>query len=1218
MAPYLEKNNASLAYIVGDETREPLPHPWACLTEHARSNPNHPAIQSPNQTRDSTVVDEAQAEKEGIWTYAELYAKAETAAARLFHFGIRKGNTIVAFLDNRAEWALFFWVAVRLDAVLVPLNPRLINSKAEVNHALQVTKPAVLVVLHENDAEALEQVAPESVAGSVIRITGAQYTHRSPNEWKPMNSLLIPIPAFANQKDLVEHIAIEEEPMPPPSNALNQDMCVIFTSGTTSLPKASISSYQNLVASAVAVKRLQHVVPDCGLLQHIPVFHSWSICNSLAFWLSGATVVYPSGMFDPRATLTAIESAGCTHMLAVPSMIQAMVAHTSLSTTNLESLKSIDLAGTMIFPEVIEKCIDKLKAPHVAATYGTTEGSVVAAFDTHRIHYDRYSIPSIIPCGTATPGARLRVCKPESRIVLKRGEAGELHMGGLQVTRRYLDRESNNFYEEDGISWFVTGDQAKIDGGMVYILGRYKDLIIRGGENLSPATIEKCLDCIPGISESQVVGIPDEVAGEVPVAIVRKSPELDLSEFQIKQTVAQELGKVFLPQSILDLQGDLAVDDYPRTVSGKIKKRDLKATVEAFLASKNSGQLNDGSQKSTVETLIQFWAYVSGRKSEEIMPDECPDTFADSITMMQFCNLVKREMHKTISVEDLVRHVDILKQADIVDGRPMEKELSKPAESLGPPTAEDMIHVHGDECAATATRRDIEMALSPFELSWGDVEAVFPTDERTAIMTRRFHLRSSNRRHAYFFPGTSVDTLAWAIQTCLAIHPMFRSMIVHHGQDLPLYVLFRPNERWFNAAISKSYEVENAQDLSTFHLDDDDIDYAIFPGPLFKAIVVHIRNENSAGLIYIGHHSVFDALSISIWHEDLDIAIRTGRPPRGHANFKSFAEKKYFYRDSPNANAACDFHVSRLKSWTKHRSALWPPQRAPQFFRGCYSQWTHINGTLGKPQERQILESDPKGIFGINGSVHLPPLPILKSKYNVTAPIIFKAALALLNVHRTGSSQAFFGQLEAARAWPTAEGDPDPSLPNPMDIAGPTWEVVINRIHVLPSQPLLSFLYDLQLEQRKLSQFASVPFKKMEALLAATDPVENEHELYDTIYRRQCFNWLPPSRPQYTHIKEIQMISRMEVGLQWNFVHVDEANVKVNVVYDDCQMHSEEVREAVEELLEGARWIAEEAVSGDGEARLVGECPLLNKKGCEHLKGMKTGGLLTEVLQSED
>ncbi|KAI4168688.1 MAG: hypothetical protein LQ343_006191 [Gyalolechia ehrenbergii] len=999
MSAHVRREESSPAYLFGGEMPEPFPHLWTCLVKHAQGSPDRLAIRSLHQSCGPLKTDENQGTNGANWTYAELHAKVEIAAARLFLLGIGKGDTLAAFLNNRVEWALFFWVAVRLDAVFVPLNPRMISSAAEINHALQVTKPAVLLALGEEDAKGLERTAPEQVATVLIRIILSEQQFTLTNMWRSVNSLMVPV--LCEVEDVVEKAVVRESDVhaPPPKNALEQEMCVIFTSGITSLPKASISSYQNFLASALAFKNFRQLDPDCVFLQHMPVFHAWSICDTLAFWLTGATVVYPSPAFNAKEALAAIESAGCTHMVAVPSMIQAMIVHPSLARINLDSLRSIDLSGAMIFNEMVKLCMDKLKTTHVAATYGMTEGIVLCAFDTDKIPYNRYNIPVVIPCGTATPGARLRVCKPDSRTVLKRGATGELHMGGLQVTRGYLDRQSSDFYEEDGIDWLVTRDQARIDeNGLVYILRQYKNLIIRGGENLSPAVIEQCLNSVSGLNDAQAVGIPDDSAGEVPVAVVRKTAELDASDLQIRQRVSAELDSMHSPQYVFDLKDDLGLDDFPKTVSGKIKKDDLKAVIQRHLSLNRNEQQPTDSTVSTVEALIRYWARVSGRKAEEISPDECAGNFVDSITVMQFCNIVSKNMHKTIAVEDLVGDVDILNQAQIIDALPVTIVSQKAPPRQGPPSGKDIPHVHGDDIAVKAIHSRMVPLLEQYNLDWWeDVEDIFPTDEKVAIMTRPFRLRAWNHRHAYFAPDTSIATMKWAVEVCLKVHPIFRSMIIDYGTSLPLYVVFRPKNHWFNIAVFEGHEVDSAEELSTLHIDNDRIDYASVPGPLLKVIIVRIRNSDSAGLIYFGHHSAFDAISMSIWHEDLDNALRTRREPK-------------------------------------------PMQSSRTLLTGNISiatVWTYLDGTPGKPHERCILDFTPTGVIGVNGSIHLPQLPTLKAKHNITAQIIFKTALALFNVHRTGSSQAFFGQPEAARVWPTGQGDPDPSLPNTMDIAGP-------------------------------------------------------------------------------------------------------------------------------------------------------------------------------------
>ncbi|KAL8643052.1 MAG: hypothetical protein Q9226_008438, partial [Calogaya cf. arnoldii] len=570
MAPHAIEGTHGLAEVVGDDPPRPFPHLWNCLSDHAVTHRNRPAVRSLNQTTDygNNAHGEAGADV-GMWTYSELQSKAEILAARLLYRFVWKGDAIAVFMDNRAEWSLLFWASVRLDAVFVPLNPRTIQSKEEANHVLRVTKPRAIAVLDMSAARELEAVAPDLIASVPLLIVLDSDGIGLAEQWTAMSSLMSNSPT-------AEAMAIKNQDMPSPFNDLDQTMLINFTSGTTSLPKASVSTYKNVLAAALALVALRHINPDCTLLQHLPNNHIWGICVSWGFWVCGATVVYPSRTFDAKSSLSAIESALCTHMPAVPSMIQALVTHPSLSHMNLGSLQSIDLAGTMILPEIIEACMDKLKAPYSSVVYGMTEGSAVCGSDTNHIPYARHCIPKSIPCGTATPGARLRVCRPGSKDMLRRSEIGELHMGGLQVTKGYLDRASDDFYQEDGINWLATGDQAQMDdGGLVYILGRYKDLIIRGGENISPASIERCLDSINGIKDSQVIGIPDEIAGEVPVAVVRKSSALNLSDYQIQQRVSNELGMMFSPQCILDLH-DIGLAGYPRTTSGKIKKVDLK------------------------------------------------------------------------------------------------------------------------------------------------------------------------------------------------------------------------------------------------------------------------------------------------------------------------------------------------------------------------------------------------------------------------------------------------------------------------------------------------------------------------------------------------------------------------------------------------------------------------------------------------------------------
>ncbi|KAL8811629.1 MAG: hypothetical protein Q9200_001657 [Gallowayella weberi] len=649
------------------------------------------------------------------------------------------------------------------------------------------------------------------------------------------------------------------------------------------------------------------------------------------------------------------------------------------------------------------------------------------------------------------------------------------------------------------------------------------------------------------------------------------------------------------------------------------------------MARANSDHWNGGHPYSTIDSVIKIWACVSGRTAKDISPEERANTFADSIMMMQFCNIVGKDLGKSLAVEDLTGDVAISKQAQIIDARPL---ITRPSTSAPktrrPPTAGDMVHLYGDEEAAKKFQQQVGSMLRPHGLGWDDVEDVVPTSQRVALLTRPLRLWSFNRRHTFHVPDASVEDLRWAVTICLHLHPILRSMIYDHGKKQPLYIILRSNHRWQQLAISEGHEVDNPDDLKTLHFNDNTRTYATPPGPLFKIMIVAVRSTNAAGLIFTGHHSTFDASSLALWFEDLDIALRTHRPPKAHADFKLFAKSRYRYIDSPNANEAVKFHVSRLKGYTNYRSALFPPQRAPQFFRGDDSGWRHIDGTPGKACERRILDSDPQGWAGISSSITLPSLPQIKSRYGITANIVFNAAVAIQNIHHTNSSQAFFGQAEAARAWPSLTGSPDPALPNTMDIAGPTWEGVINRIHLDRSQKLLAFLEQLQQEQRLLTKYAQAPFFAIEAALASSPfsskPPMMEHELFDSVYRRQFFNWLPPSHASYTRLEGLQSEGGADTALQWNFQYVDgkKGVVGVNAAYDDCQLRSVEVKRWIEEVFEAAEWICASVTEGEDvggvsgndeigegkktkwEERKMGECPLLKKRS-DSIKGDEWG-----------
>lgn len=288
MASTRQLASSNLAEVIGDDLPQPLLHLWSCLSEHGSKK--QIAVKSPPNERSNNDI---------VWTYSDLHTKVTTLATSLYTLGVRKGDAIAAFLDNRAEWALLFWTSIRLDAVFVPLNPRTIQSSEEITHVLRVIKPAVLVVLDQGTADSLKHSVPELIAPITVRIVLSWSGEQERENWMSMEHVMSHSSILSGERGMVHSNYVGETAIPAPTNDLDQPALIILTSGTTSLPKAAVLTYANAVAAAIALQKNRFLDFKSVLLQHLPVFHSWSTCVSLAVWLSGGTVVYPSRSSTP-------------------------------------------------------------------------------------------------------------------------------------------------------------------------------------------------------------------------------------------------------------------------------------------------------------------------------------------------------------------------------------------------------------------------------------------------------------------------------------------------------------------------------------------------------------------------------------------------------------------------------------------------------------------------------------------------------------------------------------------------------------------------------------------------------------------------------------------------------------------------------------------------------------------------------------------------------
>ena len=337
------------------------------------------------------------------YTFSRLRHEATCLAVALYSHGVRPGQPMVAFLYNCAEYAIALWAAARLNVPFVPLDPRGVANQSEVEHCLRVIKPAVLLA----DAQlidVLQRNLSTDFSRSTLRIVTSA-AGSSAMEWLSLSQML-------HEKDPTQTAStlamIEETSV----NTDNDIVLVVFTSGTSALPKACPHTSRTLWVGSNAWRWARGILPDHKLLQHLPASHIFGISKMLAFWAAGASVVIPSNSFDARESLNTLEAEQCTHTAAVPTIIKALTTHPEFSSGRAKSLLDITLGGTLILPDIIRVCQDTtgsgLGVAHAFPGYGMSEGipTLLWHHSTRPIVED-----GCVSVGQPVPGTRVRNCK---------------------------------------------------------------------------------------------------------------------------------------------------------------------------------------------------------------------------------------------------------------------------------------------------------------------------------------------------------------------------------------------------------------------------------------------------------------------------------------------------------------------------------------------------------------------------------------------------------------------------------------------------------------------------------------------------------------------------------------------------------------------------------------------------------------------------------------
>ncbi len=509
------------------------------------------------------------------WSWRDLDERVNQAAAWLLELGVMPGEHVGIWSMNVPEWIVSQYAAGRIGAVLVNVNPA--YRVHELSDALRMADVTTLIVgspfKGSNFVAMVETICPEVATASSRDWTSQQF---------PRLKRLIalgerPGPAWWTWADGAER------PLPGASSLEARARCVRpddvhniqFTSGTTGLPKGAMLTHRNVLLNAFYTgNRLRYSATD-RVCVPVPFYHCFGcVLGSLVCSVYGAAMVVPAPSFDPGATLAAIAAERCTSVYGVPTMYVSQLEHPDFNHYNLSSLRTGIMSGAPCPLPLMEKVVSLMGIREICIGYGQTEASPIITFTS-------VDDPIEIRVGTVghvIEGLDVKLINTASGTPVVPGETGELCVRGHCVMSGYYNNPEATARAIDSSGWLHTGDLAKCrDDGNYRIVGRSKEMIIRGGENIYPAEIEEFLHRHPSIAEVAIAGVPDAKYGEVVAAWVVPKAGASLTPEDIKCYCRDQIAYFKVPQYAM------IVEQLPRTVTGKIRKHVLKEhAIEAL------------------------------------------------------------------------------------------------------------------------------------------------------------------------------------------------------------------------------------------------------------------------------------------------------------------------------------------------------------------------------------------------------------------------------------------------------------------------------------------------------------------------------------------------------------------------------------------------------------------------------------------------------------
>ena len=494
------------------------------------------------------------------WTYRQLDADTDTLARGLLAAGIGTGERVGIWSPNCPEWVLLQYATAKMGAILVNINPA--YRTHELAYVLRQAGIKLLVSAESFKTSDYRAMVGE-VRGDLPGLEDVIFI--STEGWDKLLAAGVAAADAAAAGDEPDALAAREATL-----AFDDPINIQYTSGTTGFPKGATLSHHNILNNGFFIGEYCRYTEADRVAIPVPFYHCFGmVLGNLACTTHGAAIVIPAPGFEPAATLRAVQQERCTSLYGVPTMFIAELALPDFASYDLSSLRTGIMAGSPCPVEVMKRVVSEMHMEEVTIAYGMTETSPVSA----QTRADEELERRVSTVGRVHPHVEVKVIDPETGRVLPRGTPGEMCTRGYSVMLGYWDDPERTAEVIDAARWMHTGDLAVMDeAGYLNIVGRIKDLVIRGGENIYPREVEEFLYGHPQIEDVQVIGVPDEKYGEELCAWIRVRGGAELTAEDIRAYCTGKIAHYKIPRYVR------LTTEFPMTVTGKIQKYKMRET----------------------------------------------------------------------------------------------------------------------------------------------------------------------------------------------------------------------------------------------------------------------------------------------------------------------------------------------------------------------------------------------------------------------------------------------------------------------------------------------------------------------------------------------------------------------------------------------------------------------------------------------------------------